>query len=103
MLSHDFFQVRAERIERQFFIQSRVLSGGNVDSSFSVASRNVASESVDSKPKFRPDLVGDFLHKKRPGVNFIKLKKLKNKAFVPGKPFQPSLMFGQELTLEWST
>jgi hypothetical protein len=76
MLSHDFFQVRAERIERQFFIQSRVLGGGNVDnvdSSFSVASRNVASESVDSKPKFRPDLVGDFLHKKRPGVNFIKL------------------------------
>ena len=68
-------KVREERVERQFFIQSRVMSNGKVDSSANVVVTSSSSQqqrrqqNVVQKPEFRPEAIGNFLDQKRLGVN----------------------------------
>ena len=80
--------MRAERIERQFFIESRVFGGGSVvdvDASLVNAALSKSRHGDvddDDGGKFRPDLVGDFLRKKRPGADSMNVRSFVKKLQV---------------------
>jgi hypothetical protein len=60
----DPFQMKAERIERQFFFQSRL-----ADKSPEIVQqlpRKTVDKKVDQNKDFRPEVVGDFLSEKIP-------------------------------------